>query len=87
MASKFDVKSIWPRFGYQGDSMWQQELCKYDREPNVPWQIKEHINTILLYKGYGTKGSYQAPVCEYRWASCWCTDQASISIKVWIFLW
>ena len=42
---------------------------------------------IFWYKGYGTKGSYQAPVCEYQWASCRCTYQVSISSEVWIFLW
>ena len=67
MASKIDVRSIWLGVGYHDDSMWQPELHKDDEEPSVPWQIKSHRNQVFLHTGYGTEGSYKAPVCEY-----WC---------------
>ena len=87
MASEVDLRYIWSGVGYHGDSMWQPELYKDDGEASLPWQVEAHRNLVLLYMGYGTEGSYKAPVCEYRWASCRCVDQVSVSSKVWILMW
>ena len=87
MDLEVDVRSIWSGYAYHNDSMWQPELYKDDKESNVPCQIEAYRNSIFLYKGYSTKGRYKYPVCEYRWASCWCADQASISSKVLVFPW
>ena len=40
-------------------------VYKDDRESGVPWKIEAHRNMLFFYKGYGTKGSHQAPGCGY----------------------
>ena len=57
MDLEVDVRIIWHGVGHHNNSLWQPELYKEDRESGVPWQIEAHINTIFLYKGYGTKGA------------------------------
>ena len=57
MASKDNSRYIWTRVRYQGDSMWQLELYKYDIEPNVPWQYEAHRSLIFYIWDMVQKGA------------------------------